>query len=154
VDQECHGVAAETAEAMAAVGAQVVFVGGDPKALGVLRELLPTYRMDVPLVDVSGGRGGEDAEAALRQSVDTELAAASQRIHKQAMDDYREAFGRRLAVRGIPAVADAFAAGNVRTLLLLRADGGAAPSTWGRRPGRGLSPVPRRVSERRSPAPS
>lgn len=128
--RNAQGVAAEIAEAVSAVDARVVFVGGDPKALGVLRELLPTHRIHVPLVDVSGGRGGEDAEAALRRSVDTELAAASDRIHEQAMEDYREALGRKLAVQGIPAVSDVFAVGNVHTLLL-HSDRDADPLKWG-----------------------
>jgi hypothetical protein len=130
--ENAAAVASEIAEAVKAVGAHVVFVGGDPKALGVLREQLASHRIEAALVDVAGGRGGDDALAALRESVDTHLAAASRRSHEEAMDAYQEAAGRQLGVNGLPAVADAFASGNVRTLLL-HADRGADPVKWAAR---------------------
>ncbi|WP_037606115.1 baeRF2 domain-containing protein [Streptacidiphilus rugosus] len=128
--QNASGVAAEIAEAAQAVGARVVFVGGDPKALGVLRELLTAQKIDAEVVDVPGGRGGDDALAALREAVDARLAEASRRSHEDAMAAYREALAQQAAVHGLPAVADAFAPGNVRTLLL-HADRGADPAKWG-----------------------
>jgi hypothetical protein len=130
--ENAAGVAAEIADAVKAVDAQLVFVGGDPKALGALREQLASHRIDAAVEDVSGGRGRDDAPAALRAAVDEQLAAASHRSHEAAMDAYQEAIGRKLAVHGIPAAADAFALGNVRTLLL-GADRAADPLKWGTR---------------------
>jgi hypothetical protein len=130
--ENAAGVAAEIAEAVKAVDARVVFVGGDPKALGVLREQLVPHRIDALVEDVSGGRGRDDAPAALRAAVDEQLAAASRRSHEAAMEAYQEAIGRELAVHGIPAVSEAFARGNVRTLLL-GADRAADPLKWGTR---------------------
>jgi hypothetical protein len=130
--ENAAGVAEELAEAVNAVGAKVVFVGADPKALGVLREALAPHRLDAEVVDVGGGRGGEDALAALRADVDQALAAASLRSHQRAMDDYRTALGQGLAVHGIPAVSEAFARGSVRTLLLA-ADRAADPLKWSSR---------------------
>ncbi|MGK4585941.1 Vms1/Ankzf1 family peptidyl-tRNA hydrolase [Kitasatospora sp. HPMI-4] len=124
------GVAAEIAEAVEAVGARLIFVGGDPKALGVLREQLAPHRLEAELVDVPGGRAGGDALTALRQAVDQALADASRRSHEQAMNGYREALGQGRAVHGIPAVSEAFANSSVHTLLLT-ADRGADPLKWG-----------------------
>jgi hypothetical protein len=128
--ENAAGVAAEIADAVKAVDARVVFVGGDPKALGVLREQLLAHRLDAAVVDVQGGRGGDDALAALRESVDAQLAAASGRSHAESMDAYDQAAAQQSAVHGLPAVADAFASGNVRTLLL-GADRGTDPAKWG-----------------------
>ncbi|GAA4980685.1 hypothetical protein GCM10025734_83700 [Kitasatospora paranensis] len=51
------GVATEIAEACEAVGAALVFVGGDPKATAILREELAGWRGHAEVVEVPGGRG-------------------------------------------------------------------------------------------------
>lgn len=112
------GVAAEAVEAAHSVGADVVFVGGDAKAVPLLREELAALNLDADIVEVAGGRGGEDAVAALREAVDEALAHVSQTHHEQAMATYRDALGTGLAVHGLPAVTEALAEGNVERLLL------------------------------------
>ena len=60
-------------EAAASVGAAVVFVGGDPKAVPLLRDQLGALDTGTQVIEVEGGRGGGDALAALRESVDEAL---------------------------------------------------------------------------------
>jgi hypothetical protein len=123
------GVAREVVEAAADVKAAVVFVGGDPKALPLLREQLAAGGLDAEVVEVPGGRGGRDANAALREAVDEALAGASLARHRNVMAAYSDALGEGRAVHGIPAVSEAFAAGAVDTLLL-SSDRGADPLKW------------------------
>jgi hypothetical protein len=127
--ENAAGVAAETIEAAQHVGAAVVFIAGDPKAVPLLHEKLAARRLEAEVVEVSGGRGGRDALASLREAVDAALAAASGASHEAAMVEYEEALGQGLAVHGIPAVTDALAHGNVRTLLLA-ADRTQDPTKW------------------------
>jgi hypothetical protein len=123
------GVAQEVLEAVAEVSAAVVFVGGDPKAVPLLREHLAAASPELELVEVSGGRGGRDAEAVLRESVDEALASDSRARHRKLMADYADALGEGRAVHGIPAVTEALANGAVETLLLA-AERGADPRKW------------------------
>jgi hypothetical protein len=124
------GVAREVVEAAAQVEAAVVFIGGDPKAMPLLREQLAAAGLDAEIVEVAGGRGGRDATAALREAVDDGLAGASLAEHRRVMADYSDALGEGRAVHGIPAVSEAFANGAVETLLL-SADRAADPVKWG-----------------------
>lgn len=123
------GVAQEAAEAANSVGADVVFVGGDPKAVPLLREEIAALGLDVELVEVSGGRGREDTAAVLREAVEEALAERSRSEHEQAMIDYRDALGQGGAVHGLPAVAAALAQGGVERLLLA-ADRRTDPERW------------------------
>jgi hypothetical protein len=126
------GVAAETVEAATSVGADVVFVGGDAKAVPLLREELTALNLDADIVEVAGGRGREDAVAALHEAVEEALAQVSQDQHEEAMATYRDALGTGLAVHGLPAVTGALAEGNVERLLLA-ADRDAGPLLWAAR---------------------
>lgn len=127
------GVAAETVEAAESVGADVVFVGGDTKAVPLLREELTALNLDADIVEVAGGgRGREDAVAALREAVDEALADVSREQHENAMANYRDALGTGLAVHGLPAVTAALAEGNVERLLL-SADRDTDPLLWAAR---------------------
>ncbi|MFC5203126.1 baeRF2 domain-containing protein [Streptomyces kaempferi] len=112
------GVAAEIDEACEAVGAALVLVGGDPKATAILREQLTARRHGVEVVEVPGGRGGEDAQVVLRAAVDKALQAASERSHAAALAEFESARAQGLAVHGIPAVSTALGEGRVATLLL------------------------------------
>jgi release factor family 2 len=123
------GVAAEAVEAAEHVGAAVVFVAGDPKAVPLLHEQLAARRLDAEIVEVAGGRGGLDALATMRAAVDEALADASRASHEATMDEYAEALGQGLAVHGIPAVTEVLAHGNVKTLLLA-ADRTQDPVKW------------------------
>ncbi|MGW8885929.1 baeRF2 domain-containing protein [Streptomyces sp. NPDC055749] len=112
------GVAEEIAAAVEAVDAAVVFIGGDVKATAALRDQPVLQRAGLTLVDVSGGRGGEDAQESLRRSVDEALAAASRRSHDDTFASFRQSAASGAAVSSIPAVAEALADGRVSTLLL------------------------------------
>lgn len=128
--ENAAGVAREVAEAAREVDAAVVFVGGDPKAVPLLREHLAELGLRAEVVEVAGGRGGGDAEKALRKSVDEALVGASLESHRSVMQAYSDALGEGRAVHGIPAVSAAFADGAVDTLLL-SADRAADPLKWG-----------------------
>ncbi|WP_369044022.1 baeRF2 domain-containing protein [Streptomyces sp. Midd1] len=112
------GVADEIVAAIEAVDAAVVFVGGDDKATAALREQPALQRADVILVDVSGGRGGGDAQESLRRSVDEALTTVSRRAHEDAFAHYEQSAASGEAVSSIPAVAEALTAGRVHTLML------------------------------------
>jgi hypothetical protein len=128
--ENAAGVAAEIAEAAEEVGARLVLVGGDPKAVGVLRLAFERVSLPVRMVEVAGGRGGGDAESSLRASVDRALAEESRASHLRAMDEYRQALGQGLAVQGITQVCEAFARGGV-SMLMLSADRDLDPLLWG-----------------------
>ncbi|MET7828994.1 Vms1/Ankzf1 family peptidyl-tRNA hydrolase [Streptomyces sp. NPDC005386] len=123
------GVAQEIALAVASVDAAVVFVGGDDKATAVLRNQPALSALDVAVVDVSGGRGGEDALASLRKSVDETLAEVSERAHEEAFERYTAAAGAGTSISSIPSVTEALAEGRVETLLL-SADRSGEPLKW------------------------
>ncbi|WP_329493812.1 Vms1/Ankzf1 family peptidyl-tRNA hydrolase [Kitasatospora herbaricolor] len=127
--ENAAAAAAEIAEACEAVAADLVFVGGDPKAAAILHDQLTERRPGVEVVEVSGGRGGEDAIAVLRSAVDEAVATASSRSHAAAVAEYRSALAQNLAVHGIPAVSTALAEGRVATLLLA-ADRSDDPRQW------------------------
>ncbi|MET8212903.1 Vms1/Ankzf1 family peptidyl-tRNA hydrolase [Streptomyces sp. NPDC005373] len=128
-DRNTAGVAEEIAQAVASVDAAVVFVGGDDKATAALRDQPALTVLNVAVVDVSGGRGGDDALASLRRSVDEALASASARAHAEAFEQYTAAAGTGTGISSIPAVADALAEGRVGTLLLA-ADRSNDPLQW------------------------
>ncbi|WP_037913532.1 baeRF2 domain-containing protein [Actinacidiphila yeochonensis] len=128
--ENAAGVVEEIAQAVREVDAPLVFVGGDPKAVGVLRPLCAQAVPQAELVDVAGGRGGADALASLREAVDEALAGYTRRSHELAMEAFEAALEQDTAVHGFPAVTEAFAAGNVRTLLLA-ADRAGDPALWG-----------------------
>ncbi|WP_336207065.1 baeRF2 domain-containing protein [Nonomuraea sp. LPB2021202275-12-8] len=128
-DRNAAGVADEIAGAVAAVDAAVVFIGGDDKAAAALREQRALQGMDVEFVDISGGRGGEDALESLRRSVDEALTSVSARAHAEAFQEYVAAVGEGRGVSSLPAVSDALAQGRVETLLL-SADRSADPAKW------------------------
>ena len=128
-DSNTAGVAEEIAQAVASVDAAVVFIGGDDKATAVLRDQPALSALDVTIVDVSGGRGGEDALASLRKSVDEALAQASARAHEEAFQRYMAAAGTGTGISSIPTVTEALAEGRVETLLL-SADRSGDPMKW------------------------
>ncbi|NUS71823.1 MAG: hypothetical protein HOQ05_00290 [Corynebacteriales bacterium] len=128
-DRNAAAVAEEIVDAVNAVDAAVVFVGGDDKATAALRDQPAVQGLDVEIVDISGGRGGQDAVASLRKSLDDGLAAASQRAHNKAFQEYASAIGTGSGVSSIPTVADALAEGRVGTLLL-SANIPQSPSKW------------------------
>ncbi|MET9896758.1 Vms1/Ankzf1 family peptidyl-tRNA hydrolase [Streptomyces sp. NPDC006465] len=128
-DRNTAGVADEIAQAVASVEAGVVFVGGDDKATAALRDQPALQGLDIDIVDISGGRGGGDALASLRRSVDEALAAASARAHAHAFEQYIAASGQGTGIESIPTVSDALAEGRVQTLLL-SADRAGDPHKW------------------------
>ena len=123
------GVAREVVGAAADIGAALVFVGGDPKAVPLLHEQLDVLGLDAEVVEVPGGRGGRDSMESLRGAVEDAVAEVSLARHRKVMAEYGDALGEGRAVHGIPAVSEAFARGAVETLLL-SAERDGDPLKW------------------------
>lgn len=108
-------VAEDICTAASDVGAAVVVIAGDPKAVGPLREHLADRPPSGRIVYVEGGRDDEDA---LRGSVDVAMKEAMAARHRQVLDglDAQLADGR--ALQGLPAVKEALAEGRAQTPLM------------------------------------
>jgi len=124
--------AADVRAAIEEVGAQVVLVAGDPKAVGLLREHLDDRSLPGTVVYVEGGRADDTALAALRDSVEDAVSAASDASHRAALDELEGRLAGGLALQGLPAVKEALAQGRVETLFLA-ADRSADPQLYSTR---------------------
>jgi hypothetical protein len=123
--------AKEIEEAVAAVDAGVVFVGGDERAIGKLREHLSTRTGELVVELASGGRGGSDAMADLRSAVDDGLRETAVALRSGTVLDFTEDLNREgRAVQGVDATAEALRSGQVERLLLAAGGGDAEPTLW------------------------
>ncbi|MFH9126333.1 hypothetical protein ACH4KC_02775 [Streptomyces griseoaurantiacus] len=131
--EENTSVAADDVRAAAAeVGAAVVLIAGDPKALGLLRENLTARPPAGELVYVEGGRTDASARQGLRASVDEAMREAMARSHQEVLRRLDEELAGGRAAEGIPAVEEALSQGRVEALLLA-ADRGADPTLYASR---------------------
>jgi len=131
-DRNTREAAAAVAEAIDAVGASLVLVGGDDKAAALLRDHLGPVR-DVEIETVSGGRADVGAIRSLRASADAAIDRAMRRSHEAVLTRFAQSLGADdRAVEGITAVKAALAAGRVE-VLLLAADRTRDPQLWGSR---------------------
>ncbi|WP_131096662.1 baeRF2 domain-containing protein [Streptomonospora litoralis] len=123
-------VAHDVEEAVKAVGAAAVFVGGDERALGKLREHLDHRTLEM-LVEISGGsRGGTDAIAELRKAVEEGLHRNAVVLRSGLMEQFTQDLGRPgRAVQGLGETCEALRSGRVRRLLM-DGDRGNEPSLW------------------------
>lgn len=112
-------VAEDVEAAIDDVGAVAVFVGGDERAIGKLRDHLGT-RANGLLVEVSGGsRADTSALAALRDSVDSALRQTAAARHEEVIGEFDAEVQRQgRAVEGTGRTVEALRAGQVGTLLL------------------------------------
>ncbi|PRI12071.1 Vms1/Ankzf1 family peptidyl-tRNA hydrolase [Leucobacter massiliensis] len=110
--------AADIRAAIDAVSAEVVFVAGDPKAIGMLREHLGERLLEDRVVFVHGGRADEGSLATLRESVDAGMDVAMRQSHRAVLDAFEAKLAGGLALQGMPAVMEALSEGRVETLLL------------------------------------
>lgn len=131
-DRNARESAQIVAEAMEAVGADLVLVGGDEKAAVLLRDHLDGLTREPDVQFVSGGRADAGAMRSLRASVDEAVEAAMRRSHQQVLARFTDALPDGPAVQGMTAVKEALAAGRVE-VLLLAADLPAQPPLWGSR---------------------
>lgn len=132
-DRNTREAAGFVADAMDAVGASLVLVGGDDKAAALLRDHLDVPSRDVEIETVSGGRADVGAIRSLRASADAAIEQAMQRSHEEVLTRFADSLGADdRAVEGITAVEAALATGRVE-VLLLAADRSHDPQLWGSR---------------------
>jgi hypothetical protein len=113
-------VAEATARALHSVGADLLLVAGDVRAVQLLRERMPRRRSRIFLVP--GGRR-DRSEAARRSTAAAARAAYAQEVSAATLASLGEAdWG--VVVQGVDDTLAALAAGQVRTLLV---GGGATP---------------------------
>ncbi|MDT0305140.1 baeRF2 domain-containing protein [Streptomonospora wellingtoniae] len=112
-------VASDIEEAVKRVQAAAVFVGGDERALGKLRQYLG-HRTAEMLIEISGGgRGDPDAIAELRKSVEEGLRRTAVALRSGLMEDFRQDLGRDgRAVQGMSATCEALRSGRVGRLMI------------------------------------
>ncbi|WP_234336526.1 MULTISPECIES: Vms1/Ankzf1 family peptidyl-tRNA hydrolase [Streptomyces] len=126
---ENTGQAADDVRAAAAdVGAALVLIAGDPRAVGLLREHLGARppEGDAEVVYVEGGRTDASARESLRAAVDSAMREAMARRHQDVLERLAGELAGGRALQGIPAVKEALAEGRVETLLMA-ADRSADP---------------------------
>lgn len=131
-DRNTREAAQFVAEAMDAVGARLVLVGGDDKAAALLRDHLDGLARDADIETVSGGRADVGALKSLRASADAAVEQAMRRSHEQVLERFADALTDERAVEDIAAVKAMLAAGRVE-VLLLAADRSGDPELWGSR---------------------
>lgn len=123
--------ARDVEEAVAEVGAEVVFVGGDERAVGKLRDHLSKTVLDILVEQPGGGRSDAAALASLRESVDRALEQAVVQVRREERAVFATALARgEGAVEGVADTAEALRRAQVETLLLT-ADRRGEPQLWG-----------------------
>ncbi|MFC0039812.1 Vms1/Ankzf1 family peptidyl-tRNA hydrolase [Actinomadura rayongensis] len=115
-EKNAEQVAQDVARAVRDVGAAVVFVGGDQRAIGLLRAHLDA--LEPPVVELPGGRADHDAAGALRASVDAALEDVTARSREDVIDDFHDRISQGTAVDNAPGTLRALTDGQVETLLL------------------------------------
>ncbi|MUL40437.1 hypothetical protein FZ103_04455 [Streptomonospora sp. PA3] len=123
-------VAQDVEEAVKNVQAAAVFVGGDERALGKVRQHL-SHRTGEMLIEISGGsRADPDAIAELRKSVEEGLRRTAVALRSGLMEDFRQDLNREgRAVQGLYATCDALRSGQVERLLMA-GDRSNEPTLW------------------------
>ncbi|TDQ55283.1 baeRF2 domain-containing protein [Actinorugispora endophytica] len=117
-DDNAAGVAQDVEAAVADVGAELVFVGGDERAIGKLRDHLGKSVLDIVVELPTGGRSDHAALTSLRESVDRALEVAVAQSHAQVLTRFTSDLKRGGAVEGVSMTAEALRRSQVETLLL------------------------------------
>ncbi|WP_234401804.1 baeRF2 domain-containing protein [Thermobifida halotolerans] len=132
-DANAEEAAKDVEAAVSDVAAEVVFVGGDERAIGKLRDHLSRSVLDILVEQPGGGRYDYAALASLRDSVDQALERAVTRARAEEQAEFTSALGRNEgAVEGVEATTEALRRAQVR-VLLLAADLGDEPRIWASR---------------------
>ncbi|PSK99491.1 hypothetical protein CLV63_103216 [Murinocardiopsis flavida] len=127
-------VAEDVTAAIEDVGAAAVFVGGDERAIGKLREHLGKHANGLLVEVAGGGRADESALASLRDSVDSALRQVAEARHEEVISQFDAEVQRQgRAVEGAGRTVEALRSGQVGTLLL--ADPGGQRSVLWTAPG-------------------
>ncbi|GAB3440033.1 hypothetical protein GCM10027570_05050 [Streptomonospora sediminis] len=123
-------VADDVEEAIKSVQAAAVFVGGDERAAGKLREHLGERTTEMLIELSGGGRGDPDALADLRKSVEEGLRRTAVALRSGLMEDFAQDLNREgRAVEGLTATCEALRSGQV-SRLLLAGERSSEPVLW------------------------
>ncbi|WP_019631340.1 Vms1/Ankzf1 family peptidyl-tRNA hydrolase [Actinomadura atramentaria] len=115
-ESNAEEVARDVERAVRDVAAAVIFVGGDERSIGFMREHLA--KLEPPVVELPGGRADYSAADSLRSAVDAALERESARTREDVVDDFHNRVSQGTAVDGEPGTLRALTDGQVETLLL------------------------------------
>lgn len=126
-------VAEAAAKALNDVGAQLLLVGGDVRAVQLLREQLPHgLSQRVRIRELPGGRSVDGSAAARTEAVAAQRAAHAQEQMSGRLELFVAERGPHgLAVEGVANTLAALAAGRVRTLLIVDEPGDERTAWFG-----------------------
>ena len=120
-DQNAKEVADQVSAMVDEIGARLVVVAGDVRAVQKLRENLPAPVLDL-MKEVDGSRGPGSADAGLDEIADDVVKLAATVAAQDTVDFLRlfkqERGQQDLAVEGMPATVEALAVARVDTLLI------------------------------------
>lgn len=105
-------------EAVRAVDAKIILVGGDEEAITYLRQNLGPRQLNIPIRIIAGGRGGQAAQERLHQAAEQALTDFILDEHQSALTDYQQKLATDQAVQGSGQTAHMLTEARVQTLLL------------------------------------
>ncbi|WP_017607739.1 baeRF2 domain-containing protein [Nocardiopsis xinjiangensis] len=105
-------------EAVRAVQAKIILVGGDEEAITYLRQNLGPRQLSIPIRIIAGGRGGQAARDRLHQAAEQALNDFIADEHARALADYQQKLANEQAVQGTGKAAHMLTEARVQTLLL------------------------------------
>lgn len=105
-------------EAVRAVDAKIILVGGDEEAITYLRQNLGPRQLSIPIRTIAGGRGGQAAQERLHQAAEQALADFISDEHTAALTDYQQKLANDQAVQGTDQAAHMLTEARVQTLFL------------------------------------
>lgn len=111
-------VAEHVREAVRAVDAKIILVGGDEEAIAYLRENLGPRQLTTPIHHIPGGRGGPDAQARLHAAAEQALSSYIVDEHDAALEDYQQKLANDQAVKGTDEAVHMLTEARVQTLFL------------------------------------
>ena len=128
--QNAKEVADTVAEAAAAVGAEMIIIGGDVRARGLLFDSLgEREKARAVIAEHGGARTGGTDEQAWAQETRRLIAERRAARHGRELAEFREGHGRGDAVDGLGDVAAALRAGQARVVLIARGTADAGPDS-------------------------
>lgn len=105
-------------QAVRAVEAEIILVGGDEEAITYLRQNLGPRQLSIPIRIIAGGRGGQAARDRLHQAAEQALSDFILDEHAHALSDYQQKLANDQAVEGTEKAAHMLTEARVQTLLL------------------------------------